>query len=128
MCLIFSTIFYEQILFCVFLPFRRMTGSSFLCFWHLSKCFQILKWSQLLQAAMCSYLLFLLYNIMEPSFSIRSSSFLCLYHSGECCKNIESNLFFFSMVLSFRRMLQVFQTGVSLLESNDLKWFLERFI
>ena len=77
---------------------------------------------------MCSYLLFLLFNIMEPIFSIRSSSFLCLYHSGECCKDIETNLFFFFVALSFRRMLQVFQAGVSLQESNDLRSFLEQFI
>ena len=66
-------------------------------------------------------ILFLLFNIMEPIFSIRRSSFLCLHHSGECCEDIETNLFFFYVVLSFRRMLQVFQTGLSLQESDDLR-------
>ena len=74
-----------------------------------------------MQAAKCSYLLFLLFNIMEPIFSIKNSSFLCLYHTGECCKNIETNLLFFFVALSFRRMVQFFQAGVSLQESNDLR-------
>ena len=65
---------------------------------------------------------------MEPIFSIRNSSFLCFYHSGECWKDIETNLFFFFVALSFRRMLQVFQAGVSLQECNDLRWFLEQLI
>ena len=62
-----------------------------------------------MQAVVCSYFMFLSFNIMEPIFSIRSSSFLCLYHSEECCEDIETNLFLFSVALSFRRMLQVFQ-------------------
>ena len=115
----------------VFLPFSRMAGSSFLCLWHLLECsqgFQILKQSQFLQAAMCSIQCILLFNIMERIFPIRVSSVLCLYHSRKCCKDIETNLFFFFVVLSFRRMLHVFQAGVSLQESNDLRWFLKQFI
>ena len=40
-----------------------------------------------------------------------------LYHSGESCEDTETNLLFFSVVLSSRRMLQVFQACVSFLFS-----------
>ena len=66
---------------------------------------------------MCSYFMLLSFNIMETILSSGNFPFLYLYHSGETKeKSFETDLFFLSVVLPFRRMLSIFPLCSGLLD------------
>ena len=83
MCLIFSRIFYQQTLFCVFLPFNRMASNYVLPF-----CVYVIQQNgtQIIQATIFSNNIFLSssFFVFLPFKKIAGSSFLCFWHLLKC--------------------------------------------
>ena len=94
---------WQEVLFCVFLAFIRM----------------LIRFSDIKMESIFASSRVFLFCFCHLIFFQSEVLLFCvfLYHSGEYCEDTETNLLFFSVVLSFRRMLQVFQAGVSFLFS-----------